>query len=694
MELHDFARRVLFAESLEEKLAAPEGSVTDENPGVALVTPDEPGRPADLRMAPRGERADLPPVQELHRDEPRAVLLHFFANHELLATELMALAILKFPDAPRAFRRALLQTLREEQEHTRLYMQHMARGGITFGDLPVNGFFWRHVSGMESPLDYVSRLSLTFEQANLDFSHHFAGVFGRMGDAETAALMLRIYEDEIGHVGCGLRWLRKWKQPDESDFDAWRKVLRFPLSPARARGTVPFNAEGRRRAGLDAAFISSVEIAAQSRGRTPDVYIFNPGAERCALTRDPNAGKHERATSGLARDLDLLPLLMCHPDDVILVKRKPSEAHLHTLKAAGIAPAELEVLDSSGHLAPASPLRTRKVRNLRPWGWSADSAELLAPLAGSSPLPWNDTVRELYSKATAARMLAKLPGRAAELAGIVCQEVEPTLAAIASWFGKGYPAVLLKAPWGLAGRGILKVQPGILPNVQAEWLRNVLTDQGCVVVEPCLDRTADFSAHYDVTPGAPPKFRGMVSLVNDSGGRFIACIAARRFGALLPQEAARTLHESRAQQFYETELPQHLAAVIGDSGFRGSLGIDAFVHRDAEGCAALRPLVEINPRFTMGRVALEARRFAVPEVPVAWRIFYHRHVRSAGLKTLAEFADQLRTRHPVVMEEGRLASGAVILNEPAAAETFLGVLLAGEPVRTLAGTFRGTESPA
>jgi len=680
MELQEFARRVLFAESLEEKLAAPGGPVTDESPGAAIVAPGSPGRPPALRMARRGVRADLPPLHELHRDEPRAVLFHFFANHELLATELMALAILKFPDAPRAFRRALLQTLREEQEHTRLYMQHMARGGISFGDLPVNGFFWRHVSGMESPLDYVSRLSLTFEQANLDFSHHFAGVFGKMGDTETAALMQRIYEDEIGHVGCGLRWLRKWKQPDESDFAAWRKVLRFPLSPARARGTVPFNAEGRRRAGMDDAFISSVEIAAQSRGRTPDVYLFNPGAERCALTRDPAAGKTERATAGLARDLDLLPLLLCHPDDVVLVPRAPSQEHLHSLKAAGLAPAELEVLDSSGRLAEDSPLRTRKLRQLRPWGWSADSAVLLAPLA-QSPLPWNDTVRALYSKATAARLLAALPHESAALAGIVCETAQTARDAIASWFDKGHTSVLLKAPWGLAGRGILKVQPGPLPAAQHEWLRGVLAEQGCVVVEPCLDRVADFSAHYDITPGQLPKLRGMVRLVNDSGGRFIACAAARRFGALLPQEAARALHEANAQHLYSVVLPQHLAAAIGDSGFRDWLGVDAFVHRDADGNVRLRPVVEINPRCTMGRVTLEARRFAAPESPVAWRIFYHRHVRAAGLKSLTEFAAHLRAQHPVVMENGRLANGAVILNDPAAAETFLGVLFAGDAAR-------------
>ena len=677
MELRDFALRVLFADSLEEKLAAPADSITDEIPGAALVAPESPGRPPALRMARRGERAELPPEQELHRDEPRAVLLHFFANHELLATELMALALLKFPDAPRAFRRALLQTLRDEQEHTRLYMQHMSRGGLTFGDLPVNGFFWRQVSGMESPLDYVSRLSLTFEQANLDFSHHFAGVFRQMGDADTAALMQRIYEDEIGHVGCGLHWLRKLKQPDESDFDAWRKVLRFPLSPSRARGTVPFNAEGRRRAGLDAAFIAAVEIAGQSRGRTPHVHLFNPTAERCALLRDANAARADRTTAALGRDLDLLPLLLCRQDDVVLVQRRPSDAHLLSLKNAGIAPAELEVLDVSGRLAAASPLRERKLRGLRPWGWSADSAEILAPLSQTA-LPWNDAVRDLYSKATAARLLAGLPGDAAALAGVVCQSVEETVAAIAVWRQRGHCDVLLKAPWGLAGRGILKILRGELPRAQSEWLRGVLAEQGCIVVEPCLDRVADFSAHYDVTPGEPPRLRGLVQLVNDSGGRFIACVAARRFSRLLPPEAARALHECDAENYYAQVLPPHLAEVIGASGFRGWLGVDAFLHRDVQGNVNLRPLVEINPRCTMGRVALEARRFVAPEVPVAWRIFYQRHVREAGLRTLPEFAAQLRAQHPVVMEDGRLRSGAVCLNDPATAEKFLGVLIAGE----------------
>src|SRR5215472_16539095 len=197
MELRDFAERVLFATTLEEKLQSP-ADVTDDFPGSPLLTPSTPNRPAELRFKPQGSgKADFPGVHRLEREQERGRLLHMFANHELLATELMALALLRFPDAPASFRRGLWQTLRDEQAHTRLYIERMRACGIHFGELAVSGYFWRVVSNMESPLDYVTRLSLTFEQANLDFCRHFAGEFQTIGDGETAKILDRIYRDEI-----------------------------------------------------------------------------------------------------------------------------------------------------------------------------------------------------------------------------------------------------------------------------------------------------------------------------------------------------------------------------------------------------------------------------------------------------------------------------------------------------------------
>src|ERR1051326_8838738 len=204
MELREFAERGLFATTLEEKLRRPAG-ITDERPGVALVAPDSPGRPATLRFKPHGSgQAGFPPMHRLEQQRERGRLLHFFANHELLATELMALVLLRFPQAPASFRRGVLQTLKDEQQHTRWYLRRMEECAIHFGELPVSGYFWRAMSKIEQPIDYVAGLSLTFEQANLDFAAHFARLFASAGDVETARLLEQIHHDEIGHVAYGL----------------------------------------------------------------------------------------------------------------------------------------------------------------------------------------------------------------------------------------------------------------------------------------------------------------------------------------------------------------------------------------------------------------------------------------------------------------------------------------------------------
>src|SRR5438046_994321 len=118
MEIREFAERVLFATKLEEKLESPE-NIADEDPGSAIIAPRAPGRPAELRFKSEGSaKADFPGIHRLESTAERGRLLHFFANHELLATELMALVLLRFPEAPPAFRRGVLQTLKDEQRHT------------------------------------------------------------------------------------------------------------------------------------------------------------------------------------------------------------------------------------------------------------------------------------------------------------------------------------------------------------------------------------------------------------------------------------------------------------------------------------------------------------------------------------------------------------------------------------------------
>ena len=239
MNVTEFAEQIVFGNTLEDKLVAPgrltrDGDVRNRPDVRSLVSP---GRPVGLQMRHDLISTGSPPSDDqLENERARGQLLHFLANHELLATELMALVLLKFPEAPHAFRQDILVTLQEEQEHTQMYIKRMRECGVEFGAYPLGGRFWRIVEPMQSPMDFVSRLSLTFEQANLDYSLHFANVFGRLGDSETAGLLQKIYEDEIGHVQHGLHWFRQWKNPEQSDWEAYQDSLEYPMSPQRGRG--------------------------------------------------------------------------------------------------------------------------------------------------------------------------------------------------------------------------------------------------------------------------------------------------------------------------------------------------------------------------------------------------------------------------------------------------------------------------
>jgi uncharacterized ferritin-like protein (DUF455 family) len=260
MELRDFARTVLETEDLAVKLTPPREELIDENPGPAYRA-EGPGRPRGLRFATE-VRGDTPSHKGMPDPAQRPRILHGLANHELQAAELFAWALLAFPDAPPAFRRGLAGILQEEQRHTRMYIARLEDNGHSFGDFPVNGYFWKKAVDIHSPLDFVCAMSLTFENANLDHTVDYAAAARRANDPKTALVIEQVHKDEIEHVRFGWTWLQVFKKEDESAWDAWQSRLAFPLHPGRARGRV-FHRSGREAAGLDPDFIRRLE---KSRG--------------------------------------------------------------------------------------------------------------------------------------------------------------------------------------------------------------------------------------------------------------------------------------------------------------------------------------------------------------------------------------------------------------------------------------------
>ncbi len=720
MELRDFAEQVLFATTLEEKLRCP-ANLTDERPGTPLVTPAAPGRPAELSFKPQvSGKAEFPGLHQLENKTERGRLLHFFANHELLATELMALVLLKFPDAPAAFRKGLLQTLKDEQEHTRLYIERMRACGIEFGELPVSGYFWRCVSPMENPMDYVASLSLTFEQANLDFARHFARGFATVGDTDTAQLLEKIYRDEIGHVAYGLKWFRRWKQPGESDWDAFCRTLKFPLSPQRAKG-ISLNVEGRRAAGLDPEFIAQLNVYSQSKGRTPSVFVFNPFAEgRIAEGKTFNANKHQLQ---LARDLENLPQFLCRQDDVVLVGRRPSVEFLSRIKGAGFAlPEFVEFMErgsvsrsqsatleteenlptanagkaAAGHRPALRELATRKLGRLRPWAWGPDSLELLKPLFANvtgetrtAEHRFNDGLAQLYSKAWSAvflqRVLENLNApwlcREQEV-GVPVDSLEAALQAIAAIRGRGHHKVVVKEALGLAGSNAMRLfEPEVL-ETHRRWMDRALSHGLTLVVEPWLERALDFSIQLEMTD-VGLKLCGYTGLINDARGQFQGNFAESHHHKRIPARVVALFREpdisNRLLELYagifatlETELRR--------AGFVGPLGIDAFVYRDAENAIRLKPIVEINPRYTMGRVLVDLMKQTCQGSCGTFRLVNQAQARAEGFESFSDYAGALSERFPLQLggePVSKIRSGALCLNDPATAQVCLAVFQVG-----------------
>lgn len=258
MELREWATRILSADTLEEKLLVPD-VLTDHAPGDPLLF-SEPVRPSGMQFQKHTRKEKLPALHELRHPDKRAICLHRFGGHELLAVEIMAHALLAFPDAPKHFRKGIANTLREEQEHVRLYMQRMQAMGLQFGDLPLYRHFWAYVPHLTCPMRYLSVMSLTFEMANLDFAPLYKEAFAKAGDQLCAALMQRILEDEVSHVGFGIHWLKKFKAKEESPWEAWKSHLPPLMTPKRAKGVI-FNEDPRRRAGVPEEWIENLKNA-------------------------------------------------------------------------------------------------------------------------------------------------------------------------------------------------------------------------------------------------------------------------------------------------------------------------------------------------------------------------------------------------------------------------------------------------
>lgn len=693
MEIREFAHRILFGTRLSDKLSRA-ASLRDRCPGEPVAVPDAPGRPEPL--VPSSRRT--PPFPRVHElDDPRraGVVLHFFANHELLAMELMALALLRFSTAPAAFRRGLVATIDDEQRHLKAYVDCMNQNGVALGDVPVGDFFWRMMAPIDEPAAFVAHMALTFEQANLDFAGYYAEAFERAGDEATASVLREVWTDEIRHVGRGLGWFRRWR-PDAQDlFEAHGMALRPPLTLARAKGSRRFDVEARRAAGLPESYIRRLEILGASKGRPPVVHVYNAGCEH-EIAR----GLHQRPSKSAQAAIADLEFVMAHvaaPDDVVLLRRRPTDRFLARLVEAGFAVPQL--VESSIDAGPLDPrcIEHPKLGGVRPWGWSPSVARRLEPLDRRLPEPvrWRDSWRNLFSKVTAAALARDVDLEVGpqwwgepEVSPSVVEDGSGLEREVARWRELGHDVVVAKAPFGTAGRGAVRIIDGIFDASSRRWCESTLRRQGALVVEPWHERIADLSLRLQIEPEGSVSRARIVSLgrfLTDARGQYLGAVLGRSWDGL-EDDARRFLAGDGRDPKGVERLTRGVAARVGALArsveYVGPIGVDGLLYRSRSGHVRLRPLLELNPRMNMGHVAVALQSHVEPGRAGLWVLVRISEAIAAGWPDLDRAIESLAAAHPLaVVQRGAkrwVRSGIVPTTDPKTAHRTGSVLVVGQ----------------
>jgi uncharacterized ferritin-like protein (DUF455 family) len=672
MNIQQFAEQILKSANLADKLYFPKeglNSFTDIKTSVSSI-PDLPGRPPSLAMrSSDGKKTPFPTAADLKSQSARGIVLHFFANHELLAMELMALALLKFPEADAKFRLGIVHTIQEEQNHMRLYQKRMRDYGVDFGAVAVSSYFWDSISNMQSPMDYVIRMSMTFEQANLDFSLFYKELFNEIGDTETAEILDQVYREEIGHLKYGVTWFNRWRDVGLDEWQAYSKNLPFPMTPSRAKG-IGFDRHGRKTAGLSDKFIDELYVYQCSKGRPPVVYFFNPASEMEALFPE-NSFTVPSAVNDVSQDLASLMMFVSQCDDVVISQQRPSTEFLTLYKNAGFALPQF---------ADWTELSNRTITRFEPWGKTKYSQKLIDSFPGrivetQSVVP----PEHLFSKQWAIENFRDSGPES--FPSTIVTDKQAVIDLAKKFLAEEECPLVIKAPHGSSGRNMIRVmRPGLEPK-QITWIETTLKSQRSLICEPWVEKVTDLSVQIQV--GATgTKILGITNFLTDKRGQYIGHFLGKKFHHI-EQDFHREFHRQEFQRKLE-EKANEVGEQLFVNGYRGPAGIDAFVFKSKDGLN-LRRLVEINPRFTMGRIAFELEKMVPYKTKAIWLHLSKNTIKHFGWQNFSDCAGSLSSQFPKKFgkispkdHRPQLSEGILFTNDPARAVSMVSILFVGD----------------
>jgi hypothetical protein len=238
--------------------------------------------------------------------------------------------------------------------------------------------------------------------------------------------------------------------------------------------------------------------------------------------------------------------------------------------------------------------------------WETPEAVSLASACGlPSDALAAEAARVCHDKAFAQRSAAALGLEPACWRGLSAV-LEPTelrqpraadaiLERVRAWPAWTQQRFTLKPRFGTSGRGRAG---GRLADADSHWIAALprLAARGGCVLEPWVERRSDLAVELVIGGGGEVQLLGSLRFETNTAGVPLGHRGVLRDGA-----------RSRAGTSFDAELESAAIAIAQSAaraGLRGACGVDAFVFVGPGGDAILRPVVELNARFTLGHAAL------------------------------------------------------------------------------------------
>jgi uncharacterized ferritin-like protein (DUF455 family) len=257
------ARSVLLAAEPMAKVRLARAAARDWRRGALdhdfdVPMPDAPARPARPELLPP---ARMPKRGRGGSERGRIAMLHALAHIEFAAIDLAFDLAGRFGGAfPREFVDQWFAVGADEAMHFALLDRRLRALGSAYGALPAHDGLWEAAAATAH--DALARLAvvpMVLEARGLDVTPAAAERFEAAGDDRSAAILRRIYRDEIRHVGAGSKWFR-WACESRriEPVSAWKRLVRLHFKGALKP---PFNDSARDEAGLSRDYYAALAAA-------------------------------------------------------------------------------------------------------------------------------------------------------------------------------------------------------------------------------------------------------------------------------------------------------------------------------------------------------------------------------------------------------------------------------------------------